>query len=157
MGAPQVNRALRIVFDTNVIVSALVFKTPGASWLRSTWIGQSGSATTIPLASGETVRELLRVLNYPKFKLDDAAVNGLLHDYLPFVEQHPSPRTRERLPPCRDADDLKFLVLAYAARADALISRDADLLAIAGQSRIPILTIAELRARLVGETGATSF
>lgn len=149
------NRALRIVFDTNVVVSALVFKTPGSSWLRSTWIGQPGSPTTIPLASGDTVRELLRVLNYPKFKLDDKAVEGLLHDYLPFVEQHRSPHTRAKLPPCRDPDDLKFLVLAYAARADALVSGDADLLAVAGQSRIPILTLAELRARLIGEASAS--
>ena len=147
--------ALRIVFDTNVVVSALVFKASGSSWLRSTWIGQPGPATTIPLASGETVRELLRVLSYPKFKLDDAAVNVLLHDYLPFAEQHRSPRTRAKLPPCRDADDVKFLVLAYAAKADALVSGDADLLAVAARSRIPILTIAELRARSIGERGAT--
>ena len=47
------------------------------------------------------------------------------------------------------------LVLACAAKADALVSGDADLLAVAARSRIPILTIAELRARLIGERGAT--
>ena len=40
------------------------------------------------------------------------------------------------------------LSLAYAARVDALVTGDADLLAVAAQSKIPILTPDALKRRL---------
>jgi len=48
----------------------------------------------------------------------------------------------------RDPDDRKFLVLAYASRADALVTGDHDLLALAATSRIPIQTPEALHKRL---------
>jgi predicted nucleic acid-binding protein len=44
------------------------------------------------------------------------------------------------VPRCRDESDLPFLHLAVAARADALVGGDADLLALAGKLKIPVLT-----------------
>ena len=54
-----------------------------------------------------------------------------------------------RLPACRDEDDRVFLHLAYAAKADALVTGDADLLAVAAKSKIPILTPDALKQRIV--------
>ena len=41
-----------------------------------------------------------------------------------------------------------FLRLAYAAKVDAIVTDDEDLLALAGESRIPILSPRELAARV---------
>jgi uncharacterized protein len=72
---------LRIVFDTNVVVSTLVFGRRLA-WLRRAW----ASGSVVPVVCRETAEELIRVLAYPKFRLDQAERNALLQDYLPFAE-----------------------------------------------------------------------
>ncbi|MBK6557146.1 MAG: PIN domain-containing protein, partial [Comamonadaceae bacterium] len=54
---------LRVVLDTNVVLSALVFGGGAAGRVRLCW--QQG--TFVPLASTATVQELVRVLAYPKF------------------------------------------------------------------------------------------
>ena len=41
-----------------------------------------------------------------------------------------------------------FLRLAFAAKVDAIVTGDDDLLALAGESRIPILSPSELAARI---------
>lgn len=130
----------RIVFDTNVLISALVFKSPGCYWLRSLWVPVSGKRQVVPLASKDTTTELLRALHYRKFKLDEAAIEELLGDYLPHTELVRTVAARAKLPVCRDPADAMFLALAYAASADALVTGDADLLDVAPESRITILS-----------------
>ena len=137
MGArPQATVAPRVVFDTGVVVSALVFRGGQLDWLREDW--QEGRA--VPLLSRATANELLRVLSYPKFRLTGAEREELLAEYLPYAETIATPRARTRLPGCRDPADRMFLQLAYTACADALVTGDADLLAIAGKSKVAILT-----------------
>ena len=55
----------RLVLDTNVLLSALLFSTGSFSWLRRAW----QSEAILPLASRDTTAELIRVLRYPKFRL----------------------------------------------------------------------------------------
>ena len=57
----------RLVLDTNILISALLFHAGSLSWLRHAW----QSDTIRPLAGRETTAELLRVLHYPKFRLSD--------------------------------------------------------------------------------------
>lgn len=133
----------RLVLDTNVLVSALLFRAGALAWLRHAW--QAGMVR--PLASRATATELIRVLGYPKFALDAAAREALLGDYLPWCETVLVPK-RTRVPDCRDPFDRAFLALALAGQADALVTGDKDLLALAGASSVPILTPAALRARL---------
>lgn len=52
---------------------------------------------------------------------------------------------------CRDRDDQVFVDLLIATGADALVTGDGNLLAIATQSDLPILTPAQLRETLSGE------
>ncbi len=120
-------RVPRPVLDTNVVLSALVFADGTAGRLRAAW--QSGAL--LPLASTVTIHELIRELAYPKFKLDLRAQEELLADYLPWVEVVAVPEPPPKAPPCRDVHDLPFLHLAVAGRADALVTGDADLLALA--------------------------
>ena len=133
----------RVVLDTNVLLSALLFHAGTLSWLRRAWHAE----TVRPLASRATIDELIRVLAYPKFRLtpDDRA--ELLGDYLPWCETVAVPG-RIATPAVRDPFDRPFLALAQAARADALLTGDKDLLALADVFAVPILTPAAFRARL---------
>ncbi|MBC7602605.1 MAG: putative toxin-antitoxin system toxin component, PIN family [Ramlibacter sp.] len=120
--------ALRVVLDTNVVLSALVFGGGPAARVRSGW----QSRRIVPLASSATVGELLRVLAYPKFKLTANAQEDLLADYLPYVQIVKIPNSPPIVPPCRDPFDLPFLHLAIAGKARALVSGDKDLLVLDG-------------------------
>ena len=137
-------RTLRVVLDTNVVVSALVFRAGRLAWLREAW--SAGSVT--PVVSRETVTELVRVLAYPKFRLEADEAKDLLALYLEHSEMLGDAHKAIRVPLCRDPSDRVFLRLAYASKVDALVSGDADLLAVGTRSRIPILTPEGLRERL---------
>ncbi len=107
--------------------------------LRLAW--QAG--LFVPLVDAITAAELIRVLAYPKFKLRASAQHDLLADYLPWTQTialaDPPPRT----PRCRDPQDVPFLQLAITARADALVTGDADLLALMSLTALPMLTPAQ--------------
>ena len=136
----------RLVLDTNVLVSALLFPSGSLSWLRHGW----HSEQIRPLVNRDTTAELIRVLAYPKFRLSDGDRDELLADYLPYCEtvatDHPPPK----VPPCRDVDDRKFLELALTASADALVTGDNDLLVLADSFQIPILEPATIKGWLIG-------
>ena len=72
---------MRAVFDTNVVISALVFG-GRLHWLRHAW----AFGIVVPVVCRETTEELLRVLAYPKFQLDRREREALLADFLPFAE-----------------------------------------------------------------------
>jgi putative PIN family toxin of toxin-antitoxin system len=128
----------RVVLDTNVVVSALLFGGGTAARIRLGW--QSGSLT--PLASTATVRELMRVLDYPKFNLEQREQADLLADYLPWVQVVEVPDPPPAVPRCRDPFDVPFLQLAVAGKAHALVSGDGDLLTLAGTRGLcPILAM----------------
>ena len=138
---------VRTVLDTNVLLSALLFPRGRVTWLRDAW----RSTAILPLASRETVIELMRVLAYPKFRLADGERRDLLADYLPFCETvdiDDLPAVRD----CRDAFDRRFLELALAGRADALVTGDGDLLDLAADFAVPILNPSDF-ARQFGFEG----
>ncbi|MEO8143150.1 MAG: putative toxin-antitoxin system toxin component, PIN family [Betaproteobacteria bacterium] len=141
--SPHPSRAPRVVFDTGVIVSALVFKGGQLDWLRDDW----RESRSVPLVSPATANELLRVLLYPKFRLTEAEREELLAEFLPYAETFNNPRGVKMLPRCRDPQDRMFLELAAAARADALVSGDADLLVLAPDFAVPILSPSVWRER----------
>ena len=133
----------RVVLDTNVLVSALLFHAGSVSWLRPAWQAQK----IRPLVSHDTAAELIRVLSYPKFKLTAEEREDLLGDYLPWCETAMVP-DMIAVPKCRDPADRPFLALARAARVDALVTGDVDLLELAGGFEVPILTPAAFKERI---------
>lgn len=137
---------MRVVFDTNTIVSALLFRGT-VSWLIEHW--QSGEATLI--VSRETARELLRVLAYPKFGLSPAQVDIVATRYLCHAERVELAGEDDNLPLCRDPNDQMFIRLAGAGRADILVSGDKDLLDLRGTMPFVIETPTEYRRRFVDE------
>ncbi|MDD5388920.1 MAG: putative toxin-antitoxin system toxin component, PIN family [Gallionellaceae bacterium] len=126
----------RVVLDTNLVLSALVFAQGRLAVLRHAW----QEARFVPLVSKTTTAELIRVLAYPKFKLDAEARQELLADYLPWCATVRIPNPPPVTPACRDVYDQPFLQLAVAGQADYLVSGDLDLLSLAGQIPCPIVT-----------------
>ncbi len=139
---------VRAVLDTNVLLSALVFPTGRVSWLRGAW--RSGRVR--PLASRDTTAELVRVLTYPRFRLNETERQDLLDDYLPFCEAVVVPDPPPAIPACRDPLDRPFLLLALVARADALVTGDADILSLRRDFTVPIVSPADFKRRLTEAT-----
>jgi len=137
---------LRLVLDTNVLLSALLFRSASMTWLRTAWQCEE----ILPLVSRDTVSELLRVLSYPKFRLKTDERNDLLADYLPWCETVGIPDPPPVTPECRDPFDQPFLILALTGSAHTLVTGDRDLLALAGSFPVPILTPAEFQSRMQG-------
>lgn len=133
MGAEQV---ARVVLDTNVLVSAILFGgTPGR--LVALW--QTGRIRAY--ASPPIVAEYLRVLAYPRFELTPPEIEYLLYGqilpYFELVDPPPGPAVIREDP----SDDM-FLLCAVEARAHAIISGDRHLLNQVSYRNIPILTVA---------------
>ncbi|MBI3343868.1 MAG: putative toxin-antitoxin system toxin component, PIN family [Gammaproteobacteria bacterium] len=129
-------RAPRVVIDTNLVLSALVFAQGRLTPLRYAWQG----ARCQPLVSNATAAELLRALAYSKFKLSGAEQQELLADYLPYCTTVRMPAKMAAMPHCRDPFDVPFLQLASAGKAAYLVTGDRDLLSLAGQFICPIIT-----------------
>lgn len=126
---------IRAVLDTNVVVSALLFSGP-PSRLISAW--QSGRLR--PVVSAPILDEYIRVLAYPKFKLTNTEIRGLLEEELiPFIETVTAVPTN--IPDLRDPDDAKFIACAVAVGVRWLVSGDDDLLNLHHVESVDILSV----------------
>lgn len=126
---------IRAVLDTNVVISALLFSGP-PSHLVSAW--QSGRLR--PVVSAPMLDEYLRVLAYPKFRLTESDIRGLLEDdLLPFIETVVvSPSVA---PTVRDPDDVKFISCALTGGVRWLVSGDDDRLSLRRVKSVEIVTV----------------
>ena len=128
---------MRVVLDTNVVVSALLF-TGISSKLVPVW--QGGVVTA--LVSRIILEEYLRVLSYPKFKLSEGDIKGLIQEeLLPYVELVKTSRRLRVID--RDPSDDKFIECAVAGKARVIISGDKDLLSIGRYRKILIQSPAQ--------------
>lgn len=135
---------VKVVLDTNVVVSALLFPRGQMGWLAHLW----ASGRIVPLVCTATAREFIRVLAYPKFKLGPDDVQAVLSAYLPFTETVAVSEARGRkLPRCRDTHDQIFLELVYAGKAEVLVSGDIALQELAGRVPFAIESPAAFRER----------
>jgi putative PIN family toxin of toxin-antitoxin system len=137
-------RTVRVVVDTNTVLSTLLFPRGRLAWIRETWTG----GRTVPLVCSATIRELIRTLAYPKLKLTEQDIQVCLAAYLPFTEAVDlDDAAAVELPICRDADDQVFLRLAAAGDANVLVTGDAALLELAGRAPFAIETAASFKRR----------
>lgn len=126
---------MRVVFDTNVLVSALVF--PGGR-------GDEALARIVEerdalLISKPILDELLGVLAR-KFARDAEALSRvavLLADIATLV------KPRRRVSVLRDAPDNRILECAIAGRADLIVTGDRALLALGEHAGVRIVRLAE--------------
>lgn len=130
--------SIRVVLDTNILVSALLFR-GGLSGVVDLW----KNGEIIPVVSKDTFEELKTVLEYPKFSLTEQEIKVLIEEeILPFFEV--TEITDNIGDVCRDADDDKFISCALSASVDFIISGDRDLLDIGKYKAVKIITASEL-------------
>jgi putative PIN family toxin of toxin-antitoxin system len=131
----------RFVFDTNVLISALLF-----SQSKPRQALDKAQDMGIVLLSNDVFSELETVLSRPKFEryitlekrtefLEELAETTL------FIEPD------ETINACRDPKDNKYLELAVSGQAAFIITGDEDLLVLNPFREIPILTVQLFLAR----------
>jgi uncharacterized protein len=120
--------AVRVVLDTNVLLSLFVFADSRYAPLR----GRLESGEWLALTDERCLGEFRRVLTYPMFSLDTAAQAAAFAAYAALATcVAPAAGIKVALPPCTDADDQKFLEVARDGRAKWLVTSDKALLKLA--------------------------
>lgn len=136
---------MRAVIDTRVFVSALIRKqgTIG-DVLRALRDGRFTAIYTTDI-----VVEIIDVLGREKFRakyhIEPDDITSLVN-LIRLRGELVTPT--QKVTACRDPKDDKFLEAALAAKADCIVSGDADLLVLNPFDEIPILRPAEFLARL---------
>jgi len=126
----------RLVLDTNVWLDWLVFRDPGVEPLKAA--AAAGRAEILIDEACEA--ELARVLAYDlgKHSIDAAAQAACLTECKRISRRIAGAASTDcaSLPRCADPGDQIFLEAALAARADFLVTKDRELLAL-GRRALP--------------------
>jgi len=136
---------LRVVADTNVVLSALLWAgTPGEVLV----LARDGE---IQLYTSKALLDALReVLHRRKFakqvKRTGRAAADLFRDYRRLARRVTSRQLTNRI--ARDVDDDAVLACALAARADLIVSGDDDLLSLKVFRSIDIVTPRRLARKI---------
>ena len=126
-------KPLRVVLDTNVLISGLCFGGLPARLLRLALTGRLELATSPPL-----IEEFKRVMEL-KFPHKQAAIEGTLAELSLLWEKVPASLLPRISAVAADPADDRVLECAVAARAEAIVSGDKHLLGLAQFRGIPIL------------------
>lgn len=123
---------LRIVFDTNVLLSLWVFvRSPRGSEFAPLR-GMIDSGALLALSNPACLAEFERVLGYPEFRLTPQLQREIYTEYFEITCLVQTGTVTEKLlPRCRDRDDQKFLELARDSAAQFLVTSDKALLKLA--------------------------
>ena len=136
---------MRVVLDTNVVASALLW---GGTPERL--IELAGEGTLEFFTSEALLDELAGILGRSKFaqKLRQKNVSAaeIVARYREIAEAVESAPIQEAA--LRDPDDAGVLACALAARADAIVSGDADLQALGSYKGISVLSPADCLKRI---------
>ena len=115
---------MRVVFDTNTLISALLFEqsTPGQALVYASRQGEV-------LLSTSLANELNETLQRKKFERYVTAEQR--EEFLiALVQSAALVEVRETVSICRDPKDNHILELAVSGKADVIVTGDADLLVL---------------------------
>jgi predicted nucleic acid-binding protein len=121
-------RPPRVVLETSVVVSALMFGGGCGAQLRLAW--QEGYFR--PLLCKVTLLDLTHTLARPQLGFSHLEQQQLLGDYLPHALKVRVPEADHRTPGDEPAG-LAFVRLAMAGKAHVLVTGDTELLAMQGR------------------------
>lgn len=122
---------LRVVLDTNVLVSGLAY--PGSVPGRIVEVWRQGALDVV--LSRYILDEMARVLpRLPRVHLSLSEIRDLADSFMFLADVVEPDRVQD--PDLRDAADQQVLGTLLASRADYLITGDKDLLALAEKYRI---------------------
>lgn len=120
----SVSNKMKVVLDTSVFISSMLFRgklgTIVQNWKEGTFDF---------LLSKEVLSEYIRVLYYPKFKLNEKEIKGIIEEellpYITPVVTHSNIKVVKN-----DPSDDKFFALAVDGNADVIVSSDARILSV---------------------------
>lgn len=117
----------RVVLDSNVWIDILVFDDIATRPIYAAL----ANGTLAAVIDARCLAELAHVLDYPHLArrpFDKAAALAAVKQLTVMTDGASGEPGAAPLPKCKDRDDQKFLELAFAARADWLVSKDRALL-----------------------------
>lgn len=131
---------MRVVLDTNVLVSGLISPAGSPAEIHQAWRrGDFELVTSEPL-----LHELVEVLSYPRIRKRLHWSDGQLSDFAELYRATAilvSPTLK--LAVSRDSDDDRVLEAAQASHADYIVTGDSDRLTLGDFAGIPILAPAD--------------
>jgi putative PIN family toxin of toxin-antitoxin system len=133
---------MRVVTDTNVLISGIFFGGPPAQILKAWYSG-----TVQFVVSNEILEEYYEVcerlsLRYPNIEITQILV--LIAQNSQVVKAPPLPE-----PVSSDLDDDKFLACAVASGTKVIISGDSDLLTVSGYENVQVMAPREFADRYI--------
>lgn len=136
---------MRIVLDTNIVISALLWRGTPHQLLGAL----ATHPTTQIFSSPKRLEELANVLNRPSASKQLAVIGKSAHDVLAdFLEVVELVEPVKLLRVARDPDDDHVLACALAALADLIVCGDRDLLDLGTYQSTLIVTAADAARRL---------
>jgi putative PIN family toxin of toxin-antitoxin system len=122
---------VRIVFDTNVLIAALIARGTCHELLEHCVVRHE--LITSDFILDELREKLIEKFKYPDAMADEAIT--VLRSRMKVIT--PSPL---EIPVCRDADDDNILAVAVAVSCDCIVTGDKDLLVLNPYQAVAILT-----------------
>lgn len=136
-------RPLKVVYDTNVLISAYFF---GGQPRVALDLARHRKVTL--LQSTDTVAEFIRVLGYHKFGLTAEEIQPLVEDLLTFSEQVSVDTIVKYIE--KDPSDNMFLALAQQGHAKYIVSGDSHLLdAESSFSEAEIISVRQFLSKIL--------
>ena len=132
---------MKIVIDTNVLISAVFFGGKPRTVVESVVSGQFQAC-----ASGEIAEEYQEVLNEMISRKQGTLRKNLFQF---FINQMEMAEPVSKVHVCRDPDDDKFISCAVEAGAFYIVSGDKDLLDIGQYEGVEMITAAEFCRRFL--------
>ncbi len=130
---------MKVVFDTNVLIAALITEGICSKLLHRARTGEF-SLASCPFIMKEVRRILSR-----KFRLANGEIASAMEPVTEAVGQIIEHNLKIK-GVCRDADDDNILACALAAKAEYLVTGDADLLELKRYQGIRIITPRDFEA-----------
>ncbi len=140
---------IRVVLDTNVLISYLLTHHDPAASVMDTHLAQEHF---VLLTTPVLLKELERVLDYPKLQryFNDTQRKRFIALIMALGEVIALPASVPEI--CRDRDDDWVIACAVAGRADVIVSGDRDLLSLERVGTIPIISARQFLERLESKT-----
>ena len=132
---------MRIVLDTNVVLSALLWRGTPYQLLEAIRNHSEPRLFTSPALLDELAGVLTRSTPTKRLAVIGKTVRAVLADYVEAAEVV-EPEHVPRVVP-NDADDDQVIAAAVTAGADWIVSGDVDLLSLGSYQGIPIITAAQ--------------
>lgn len=136
---------MRIVLDTNVVVSALLWRGPPYRLFETIRQRVRLQLYSSPVLLEELAEVLTRPWATKQLNAIGKAARDVLPDYIGAIELV---EPAELPHVVRDPDDDHVLACALTAHADLIVTGDADLLDLNAYQDIPIVTAAEALRRI---------